>query len=187
MYTIHELYEKACYLHISIPYDKESELISFDDGKLLDSKINCDFVPPMLNAKTQRLDFLIDIRKGKLLNWKKSNGYLRMWAKVWDNGTYTLLEADRNPFSQIRGYVPHKLIPPEFGYDDYIDLSINPDGTIKNWPLNINLSDFEEEGESPIPIKTNKWHRAEKALWYIEDLMLNKEELGWLAKEIVKL
>lgn len=42
------------------------------------------------------------------------------------------------------------------------------------------LSEFIEEGQAPKPVKTNKWHRAEKALRRVKDLHLNKEETIWL-------
>lgn len=64
-------------------------------------------------------------------------------------------------------------------------LVINADGTINNWPLNPDLSEFAEEGDLPKPIKTNKWHKAEEALWHIKSLKLNKEELNWLVNELI--
>ena len=184
-YTEEILKSKAVFLYISIPYDKEDELITFDDGLMTELEIEEDFVPPILNAETQRLDYVVNLKDGKMQNWKESDGYLRMWAKVRDSGTYTLLDADKQPFCQIRGYVPYRLIPPfEEGAGDYIELAVNADGTINNWPQNPDLSDFVEDGKTPKPIKTNKWHRAEDALWYVKGLKLNKEELKWLVEEL---
>lgn len=180
-----QLNTKACYLHISIPYDKESGLITFDDGIMTELEVDEDFIPPMLNSEIQRLEFIVDIKDGKLLDWNKANGYMRMWAKVCDSGTYTLLDADKKPICQICGYVPFKLIPPfEDGAGDYIELAINADGTIKDWPQNPNLSEFAEDGRPSKPIKTNKWHRAEEALWRIKGLKLSKEETDWLVREL---
>lgn len=184
-YTEEILKSKAVFLYISIPYDKEDELITFDDGLMTELEIEEDFVPPILNAETQRLDYVVNLKDGKMQNWNESYGYLRMWAKVRDSGTYTLLDADKQPFCQIRGYVPYRLIPPfEEGAGDYIELAVNADGTINNWPQNPDLSDFVEDGKTPKPIKTNKWHRAEDALWYVKGLKLNKEELKWLVEEL---
>lgn len=185
-YTEEILKSQAVFLHISIPYDKEDELITFDDGLMTELEFEEDFVPPMLNAETQRLDYVVNLKDGKMQNWKESYGYLRLWAKVRDSGTYTLLDADKQPFCQIRGYVPFKLIPPfEEGAGDYIELAVNADGTINNWPQNPDLSDFVEDGKTPKPIKTNKWHRAEDALWYVKGLKLNKEELKWLVEKLL--
>ncbi|MBO2524205.1 MAG: hypothetical protein CW341_00650 [Bacteroidetes bacterium] len=58
---------------------------------------------------------------------------------------------------------------------DYIELTINTDGTIDNWPNNPELLEFVEKGTQPHPIKTHKWHHAKAALQYIKSLMLNKE------------
>lgn len=184
---LEELQVQACFLHISIPYNKEDELITFDDGLMTNLEVEEDFVLPMLNAETQRLDFVVNLKDGKMQNWKESDGYLRMWAKVRDSGTYTLLDADKQPFCQICGYVPFKLMPPfEEGAGDYIELAVNADGTINDWPQNPDLSDFVEEGQTPKPIKTNKWHRAEDALRYVKSMKLNTEEQDWLVKELAK-
>ena len=51
--------------------------------------------------------------------------------------------------------------------------------------LNPDLSEFAKKGEAPRPIKTNKWHKAEEALWHIKSLKLNKEELNWLVNELI--
>lgn len=184
---IEQLKTKACYIHISIPYDKEDDLITFDNGIMNELEIDDNFTPPMLNKETQRLEYVVNLKEGKVLNWTEGYGYLRMWSKVRDSGTYTLLDTEKNPICQINGYVPNKLIPPfEKGYGDYIELAINADGTINDWSPNPDFSDFEKDGESPKPIKTNKWHRAEEALWHIRCMKLNKEEIEWLVKELGK-
>lgn len=46
------------------------------------------------------------------------------------------------------------------------------------------LSEFIEEGQAPKPVKSNKWHRAEEALWRVKDLHLNKEETVWLIEQL---
>ena len=186
-FTEEKLKSQAGFLYISIPYDKDDDLITFDDGVMTELKMDDEFVPPMLNIGTQRLEFLVDLETKALLKWNIADGYLRMRAKVRDSGTYTLLDKDEKPICQICGYVPNKLIPPfENGAGDYIELAINADGTIDSWPLNPDLSEFAENGESPRPIKTNKWHKAEEALWHISRLKLNKEELNWLVNELTK-
>ena len=97
------------------------------------------------------------------------------WAKVCDAGTYTLMDAEKKPLRQICGYVPNKLIPPlEKGFGDYIELAIEADGIVNGWPTAPDLSEFIEEDHAPKPAKTNKWHRAEKALLRVKDQHLNK-------------
>ena len=146
-----------------------------------------DFAPPMLNADTLLLEYVIDMKERKVLDWNYEEGYLRMWAKVRDEGTNTLLDADRNPIWQIRGHVPNKLIPPfEKGWGDYIELAVEADGTIVDWPEQPNLSEFIENGQSPKTVETNKWYRAERALWRVHDQKLNSEELTWLIEQLKK-
>lgn len=179
------LEREARYLHIAIPYDKDDELITFDDGVMTELECDDEFVPPMLNANDQLLEFLIDLKERKAVGWNYEEGYLRMWAKVCDAGTYTLMDAKKNPLCQICGYVPNKLIPPlEKGFGDYIELAIEADGTVNDWPAIPDFSEFIEEGQTPQPVKTNKWHRAEEALWRVKDMRLNKEETAWLIEKL---
>lgn len=188
--TTDELKTKAQYVHISIPYYSENNLITFDDGVMTELECDEDFVPPMLNTDDMRLEMTIDIYQGQLLEWNKDNGYLRMQAKVCDGGTYTLLDAEKKPLWQLKGYVPNRLIPSseiEGDYGDYIELAINEDGTIANWKKEIDLSVFAKEGHEPKPIETNKWHKAEEALRYIQGKNLNKEEINWLLEQLKRL
>lgn len=179
------LEREARYLHIAIPYDKDDELITFDDGVMTELECDEDFAPPMLNTEDMLLEFLIDLKECKAVGWNYEEGYLRMWAKVCDAGTYTLMDAKKNPLCQIRGYVPNKLIPPlEKDFGDYIELAIEADGTVNDWPAIPDLSEFIEEGQTPKPVKTNKWHRAEEALWRVKDMRLNKEETAWLIEKL---
>ena len=180
-----KLKQDSRYLQISIPYDKEDELISFDDGVMTELECDEEYTPPMLNAEDQLLEFVIDLKEGKMLNWNYEGGYLRMWAKVCDGGTYTLLDSEKKPIWQIRGYVPNKLIPPfENGYGDYIELAIEADGKVVDWPAMPDFSDFVADGRSPEPIKTNKWHRAEVAYWQVRGMKLSREEIEWLVEKL---
>ena len=181
----YKLEQDSRYLQITIPYDKEDELISFDDGVMTELECDEEFTPPMLNAEDQLLEYVIDLKEGKMLNWNYEGGYLRMWAKVCDGGTYTLLDSEKKPIWQIRGYVPNKLIPPfENGYGDYIDLAIEADGKVVDWPAMPDFSDFVADGRSPEPIKTNKWHRAEVAYWQVRGMKLSREEIEWLVEKL---
>ena len=109
---IEKLNAEAKYLQICLPYDKDDELITFDDGLMTELECDDDFTPPMLNTEDLLLEVVVDLENRKVLNWNYEEGYLRMWAKVCDGGTYTLLDKNRTPLWQIDGYVPNKLIPP---------------------------------------------------------------------------
>lgn len=182
---IEKLNAEAKYFQISLPYDKEDHLITFDDGMMTELECDDDFAPPTLNPETQLLEYVIDLTNHKVLNWNYKEGYLRMWAKVRDGGTYTLLDKDKNPIWQIDGNVPNKLIPPfEKGWGDYIELAIEADGTIREWPATPDFSEFVKNGQTPQPVKTNKWYRAERALMHVNNERLNKEELTWLIEAL---
>lgn len=178
----------ARFLHISIPYDKDDKygLISFDDGLMTELECEEGFVPPMLNVETQRLEVTVDLFERKVINWGGDKDYIRMWAKVCDSGTYTLLDADMNPLWQINGYVPNAMIPPyEDGFGDYLELAIEHDGALPQWQTIPDFSDFVEDGEAPKPIKTNKWHRAEDAYYDVLRHKLSKEEMIWSLQKLL--
>lgn len=182
-----KLEQAARFLHISIPYDKDDKygLISFDDGLMTELECEKDFVPPMLNIETQRLEVTVDLFERKVIDWDY-NDYLRMWAKVCDSGTYTLLDADMKPLWQINGYVPNAMIPLyEDGFGDYLELAIEHDGSLPHWQSIPDFSDFVEAGEAPKPIKTNKWHRAEDAYRDVMRHKLNNEEMIWLLQRLM--
>lgn len=175
------------FLHISIPYDKDDKygLISFDNGWMTELECDKDFVPPMLNVETQRLEVMVDLKERKVVNWDYDD-YIRMWAKVCDSGTYTLLDANMKPLWQINGYVPNAMIPPyENGFGDYLELAIEHDGSLPHWQSIPDFSDFMENSETPKPIKTNKWHRAKDAYYDVMHHKLNKEEVIWLLQRLM--
>jgi hypothetical protein len=41
------------------------------------------------------------------------------------------------------GYVPNDLVPGSYG--DYVELSINEEGVITNWPKNPSVDEFFDE------------------------------------------
>ena len=92
-----KLKKDARYLHISIPYDKDEDggLITFDDGLMTELECDEDFTPPMLDKDDQRLEVVIDLKERKVQDWNSEDDYLRMWAKVRDSGTYTLLDEEK--------------------------------------------------------------------------------------------
>lgn len=177
----------ARFLHISIPYDKDDEFsrITFDDGVMTELECEDDFIPPMLNKETERLEVTVDLKERKVVDWVHDE-YIRMWAKVCDSGTYTLLDATMKPLWQIDGYVPNAMIPPyENGFGDYLELAIEGDGTLLQWQTVPDFSDFLKDGEKPKPIRTNKWHRAEDAFCDVMGHKLNSEEMIWLLQRLM--
>ena len=166
--TLEYLNEKARYLYVVIRYydEPKENLISFynEAKECLDE--NKDFVPPMLNKEHKLLLLLIDLKTLKVLDW--NGGYLRMWGKIRYDGTYNLLDENFKSIWQISRGVPNKLIPPyEHGWNEYLELVIEPDGSLKDWHTPLDFSDFIEHGHEPKLIETNKWYRVKDALWDI--------------------
>ena len=183
-----KLEKDARYLHISIPYDKDDDgmPITFDDGLMTELECDEDFTPPMLNEEEQRLEVVIDLKERKVLGWNPEEGYIRMFAKVRDSGTYTLLDEEKNPLWQIDGYVPNAMIPPYGdGLGDYLELAIEHDGSLLQWQAKPDFSDFIENGQEPKPIKTNKCHRAEEAYYDVMRRHLNQQEMIWLIQRLL--
>lgn len=75
---------------------------------------------------------IVNIDTGKIQDWPA--GVSRdLSMKVVDGGSYRLMDADRGVVAAIeQDYVPHSVVPGEYG--DYIELDIQEDGTIANWP-----------------------------------------------------
>ena len=187
--TLNEKLENEVrFLRISIPYDKRDKytMVSFDDGVM--SELECDesFVPPMYDEKTKLLEFWIDLIERKLKDWDESNGYLHVWAKVRDEGTYTLYDTDMKPLWQIHGYVPNALIPPyDMGFGDYLELTINADGTLPQWKKTSDFSDFVESGREPGPVMSYRRNHAATAYYNVLSCKLDKEEVIWLVQRLM--
>ena len=146
------LMSEARYLRISIPYDEDDGygMITFDDGMATELQCEEGFIPPMFNSDNRALEVMVDLKECRVLDWGEDKGYIHMWGKVVDSGRYTLLDADKNPLWQIKGYVPNALIPPyERGFGDYLELTINADGSLPNWKEELDFSDFVENGHDP--------------------------------------
>ena len=181
--TLERLQREARFLSISLPYDSREEccLLEFsnsEDGGL-EKKDN--YAIPMLDRKEFLFNLEIDLKERRVANWKTKNGYWRIWGKVKHYGTYTLLDSNRQPLWQIHGFVPCKLVPPfEKGWGDYLDIRVNSDGSVKNWPEVPDFTDFIENGRSPETIKSYRWHLVRSAIHRLSALQLDMDELSML-------
>lgn len=183
-----KLENEARFLRISIPYDKRDNYtsISFDDGLMPKLEYDESFVPPMYDESTKLLEFWIDLREKKLKDWDENNGYLHVWAKVRDEGTYTLYDNDMKPLWQIQGYVPNALIPPyDMGFSDYLELTIETDGTLLEWQKAHDFSDFLVRGREPGPVMSYRWNHAATAYYDVLGYKLDKEEVIWLVQRLM--
>jgi hypothetical protein len=87
----------------------------------------------------------VEIETGRIIDWPHGVSH-DLYMKVTDGGSYILLDEQQNEVACIvEDYVPHGVVPGEYG--DYIEMDIDENGIIKNWPDKdeITLSDFFPE------------------------------------------
>lgn len=93
-----------------------------------------------------KLELNVNVETGKIANWPESYGKSSIWMKVRDEGIYRLYGHDDDQIglkmvaSIEQDYVPHGLVPGEYG--DYVDLTIDTNGVITNWPKDPDFSAF---------------------------------------------
>jgi hypothetical protein len=85
---------------------------------------------------------VVMIGSGQILGWPEGEER-EMYCKVCDAGIYTLFDASGNSVGEIAGYVPHGVVPGDWG--DYVHLKISGDGVITNWPSNPDVSAFFDD------------------------------------------
>jgi hypothetical protein len=85
----------------------------------------------------------VEIDTGRIVNWPKGRAE-EVVLTVKDSGTYALVNVAGEEVALIEEYyVPNEVIPGCYG--DTIELSINADGVITNWPKNPNVDWFFPE------------------------------------------
>lgn len=93
--------------------------------------------------KNGRLLWIIEIESGKIINWVPeitANTYY----KVCDDGHYTLFSSNGKCMYYHYAYVPSCLSDGK-GYGDYVIMSINEQGYIKDWNKSLVYQMLEEE------------------------------------------
>jgi hypothetical protein len=107
-----------------------------------DDDMPTDF--PLLDDTKSFWSAKVDVDSGIIEGWPKGEAR-QMHVKVCDAGIYTLFDASGRLVAVLNGYVPHGLVPGSFG--DYVELCINEDGVITNWPQNPSVDEFFEDDE----------------------------------------
>ena len=100
---------------------------------------------PLLNEEKTAWVASVDIDTGEIAGWP--NGVARkMHVKVCDAGTYKLIDSEGNEIAAIvNDYVPNGVVPGSYG--DYVELEINENGIITNWPKRPDISKFFQKCE----------------------------------------
>ena len=143
------LKSKSKYIRICIPayldffdFEKEYTEEDFPCRKILDDSCQTYW------------EITVELKTHRVLEWEDRFGGLRLFAKVTDNGIYTLLDKNKSEIWCVKGYVPNSFIPEKDGFGDYINLSISKDGVVTNWYDEPDFTDFLEYGFSSEPIST---------------------------------
>lgn len=106
-----------------------------DDSPMIPFAVLCKAADSGLRHDTYRWRPTIDLEEGKIVDWPKGTT-ADVHYKVCDDGTYSLLDKDKNVLIEVNSYVPDILCPKEEGYGDYIIMDIDEDGNIANWECN---------------------------------------------------
>ena len=76
----------------------------------------------------------IDLKELKIVDWPIGTT-ARPFYKVCDDGTYYLLDENKNVLDKKDCYVPEFLSYLEYGYGDYIDMAIDENGYLIEFPV----------------------------------------------------
>lgn len=126
---------EVTHIHLNLPVRFDEEDIP-NDFPLR----SCDTWQAMVNIDTARVH-----------NWPTGIAGKIKYMKVCDEGIYTLY-ADGTIIAQLEGeYVPHGVVPGEYG--DYVTLLIDETGIITNWPKSPDVSAFFKNGKLPLTIE----------------------------------
>lgn len=116
------------YIGFKVPADIND--FEFPEGESIDNFIQ-------YNESENTLECLIDIESGYVIEYNQ-NISINIFDKCVDEGTYVLYDENMNIIDEYEGYVPNILEVNENGYGDYLNFTINEDGSILNWKQHIN-------------------------------------------------
>ena len=121
--------------------------ILLPDAEYLRDSDSEDFPINDFLSKDQKgiIKLTIDLKKKKLLGWKNGQDKFAFFVKAVDTGTYIVRNSDGDVLYRRDGYVPNGVVPPHDGYGDYIDFTINEDGSLSGWYDydKLDFTDFE--------------------------------------------
>lgn len=104
-----------------------------EEGELIPCRVGDDWQP------------LIELETGKIINWEIGKT-ANIHYKVCDDGEYVLLDEFEHEIKRLKNcYVINDLSIGESGYGDYIIMSIDENGVIKDWSPT--LEEFQNDSE----------------------------------------
>lgn len=90
-------------------------------------------------SESYRWQLTIDLDNLKIIDWPKGVE-ANIHYKVCDDGTYYLLDENKEILEEKNCYVPEILSYIDEGFGDYIIMMINSEGYLENFPKNKKLS-----------------------------------------------
>ena len=99
--------------------------------------VYCEDAAKRNPSDSYRWQLTIDLSKGEILDWPLGTT-ANIHYKVCDDGTYYLLDENKNVLEEKNCYVPDILAYNCDGWGDYIIMNIDKNGKIKNYPDNPN-------------------------------------------------
>ena len=78
----------------------------------------------------------VDVDRGVIINWTQGVEAI-LHYKVCDGFSAEFLVDGKSTLKPYEGYVPDCMCPADEGYGDYIDMHVNPDGSIDDWKLSV--------------------------------------------------
>ena len=117
------------------------EDISWEEQKIGKQSRMPFIVKEKLNIYRWRIT--IDLDTGTILDWP-NNVDAFVHYKVCDDGSYCVLDENMNEINSFNNYVPQILAyaSDDYGYGDYIIMSIDRYGKIAIWPKDKELEKF---------------------------------------------
>lgn len=125
------------YVSFEIPILKEDLRFDVDDSQFLNITFDTEVFSYDDDTMQASIKGMVDIDEGKILTWVPTNHEITIFAKVCDEGIYTLHDENFKEVKKYEGYVPSIFECNEIGYGDYFNMTIDKEGYIKNWNKNI--------------------------------------------------
>ena len=110
------------------------------EDPILEGELSPGFPVEELVSDGWLLELTIDLDTGRINRWPPAAGGAWVNVKAQDAGSYEILDAAGEVIVNRWDYVPHGVVPGDFG--DYVRLQIDSDGVITNWPDEVNLAEF---------------------------------------------
>ena len=139
----------ARFVKFNIPVRTDAFGFWEDDVENIKRNLNCREADFTNDNCAFSINGIVDIDTGELTNWTPTTHEVEIFEKVVDEGVYSMFDENLNEIGSYDGYVPSIFECNENGYGDYFNMTILPDGRIKNWNDNMEskIKDFLDKYE----------------------------------------